>query len=187
MNDRTFKVSHWHIITWIHFIFSDDSFGRLPCITLVQHQVKRTLRWLWGMSLTRSFSWRGKILRLDRWNGLDGCHVNHWAVQNYHWRSELWDLGKRGLAGLLLLETSMTWKVTEVRQARYRLPLPCLDGRFLYDWRGSVVLNLDVLTTTCSLFLVFLHGSHSYDEENKIKKKKKKKFKRKMDDTYFDG
>ena len=60
------------------------------------------------------FSLKGKILRLDRWNGLDGYHVNHWVVQIYRRRSELWDLRKRGLARLLLLKTSTTWKVTKV-------------------------------------------------------------------------
>ena len=94
--------------------------------------------------------------------------------------SELWDLGKRVLAGLLFLETSTTWKVTKVHRARYRLPLPCLDGRFLDDCGGSVILNLDVLVTTCcSFFFVFLHGSHSYDEEKKNFKKEEKKRRRK--------
>ena len=173
MNGWTFKVPYWHIITWIHFIVSDDSFERLPCIILIQHQVRRMLRRLWGISPMRSFSWRGKILRLDGWNGLDGCHVNHWVVQIYYWRSEIWDLRKRGLAGLLLLKTSTTWKVTKVHRARYRLPFPCLDSRFLDDWGGSVVLNLDVLVTTCcSLFFVFLHSSHSYGEKKKKKKKR---------------
>ena len=157
------QVPHWHIITWIHFIISDDFFERLPCITLVQHQVWRMLRQLWGMSPT-SFSWRGKILRLD------GCHVNHWVIQIYRRRSEFWDPRKRGLAGPLLLETSMTWKVAEVHQARYWLPFPCLDGRFHDNWRGSVILDLHVLITTCcSLLFISLHGSHSYDEENKNK------------------
>ena len=169
MNGRMFKVPHWHIITWIHFIVSDDFFERLPCISLIQHWVRRTLRRLWGLSPARSFSWKGKILRLDKWNGLDGCHVNHWVVQIYRQRSVLWDLGKRGLTGLLLLKTSTTWKVTKVHRARYCLSFFCLDGKFLDDWRGSVILNLDILITTCCiLFFVFLHGIHSYDEENKI-------------------
>ena len=74
----------------------------------------------------------------------------------------------------------MTWKVTKVHRARYRLPLPCLDGRFLDDCGGSVILNLDVLVTTCcSFFFVFLHGSHSYDEEKKNFKKEEKKRRRK--------
>ena len=78
----------------------------------------------------------------------------------------------------------MTWKVTKVHRARYRLPLPCLDGRFLDDCGGSVILNLDVLVTTCCrFFFVFLHGSHSYDEEKKNFKKKEEKKKKKKEWT----
>ena len=158
MNGRSFKVLHWHIVTWIHFIVSDNPFERSPRITFVQHQVGRLLRWLRGMSLVRSFGWRGRI-GLDGRNGLDGHHVNHWVVQIYRWRSKFWNLGKRILARLLLLRTSTTWKVTKVYWARNNLPLPCLDSRLLDDWGSGVVLDLDVfISTGNSLLLVFLQA-----------------------------
>ena len=102
MNGRSFKVLHWHIVTWIHFIVSDNPFERSPCITFVQHQVGRLLRRLRGMNLARSFGWRGRI-GLDRHNGLDGHHVNHWVVQIYRQRSKFWNLGKRILLGFCFL------------------------------------------------------------------------------------
>ena len=102
MNGRTFKVPHWHIITWIYFIVSDYSFERLPCITFIQHQVRRTFGWLWGMSLVRSFGWRGRI-SLDGWNGLDGHHVNHWVIQIYRQKSKFGTLGREVLLGFCFL------------------------------------------------------------------------------------
>ena len=132
MNGGSFKVLHWHIVTWIHFIVSDNPFERPPRITFIQHQVGRLLKRLRGMSLARSSSWRGRI-SLDERNGLDEHHVNHWVVQMYRRRSKFWNLGKRILVRLLLLRTSTTWKVTKVHWARNSLPLPCLDNRFLDD------------------------------------------------------
>ena len=175
MNGRSVKVFHWHIVTWVHFIASDNSFKRPPCITLIQHQVGRLLRQFWGMSLARSFSWRGRI-NLDGWNGLDGRHVNHWVIQIYRQRSKFWDLRKRSLARLLLLRTSTTWKVTEVHWARNSFPFPYMDNRLLDDWDSGIVLDLDILTSTGNnLFLVFLHGGYSYGEEKKLNLKKKKR------------
>ena len=175
MNGRLFKVLHWHIVTWIHFIVSDNPFERSPRITFIQHQVRRLLRRLRGMSLARSFGWRGRI-SLDRQNGLVGHHVNHWVVQIYHRRSKFWNLGKRILARLLLLRTLTTWKVTKVHWAENSLPLPCLDSRLLDDWGSGVVLDLDVLISTGnSLLLVFVQSSYFYGKENKFKLKKKKR------------
>ena len=182
MNGKSFKVLHWHVVTWIHFIISDNPFERPPCITFVQHQVKRLLRRLKGMRSARSFSWRGRI-------SLDGHHVNHWDVQIYSRRSKFWNLWKRVLARLLLLRTSTTWKVTKVHRARNSLPFPCLDSRLLDGGRSGVVLDLNVLISIGNnLLFVFLHSSYSYGKENKFRfKKKKKKGRRKkeMDDTYF--
>ena len=96
MNGRMFKVLHWHIITWIHFIVSDDFFERLPCITLVQHQVWRMLRQLWGMSPT-SFSWRGKILRLD------GCQLTIGSSKSTVGGVNFGTLGRGALLGLCFL------------------------------------------------------------------------------------
>ena len=190
MNGRSFKVFHWHIVTWIHFIVSDNPFECSPRITFVQHQVRRLLRRLRGMSLVRSFGWRGRI-GLDGRNGLDGHHVNHWVVKIYRWRSKFWNLGKRILARLLLLRTSTTWKVTKVHWARNSLPLPCpdsifLDSRFLDDWGSGVVLDLDILISTSNnLLLVFLHGSYSYGKENKLKLKKKGRKKEKRNGRHL--
>ena len=175
MNSRSFKVLHWHVVTWIHFIISDNPFERPPRITFVQHQVRRLLRWLRGMRSARSFSWRGRI-SLDGRNSLDGHHVNHWVVRIYRRRSKFWNLWKRILARLLLLRTSTTWKVTKVHRARNSLPFPCLDSRLLDNRRSGVVLDLDVLISTGnSLLLVFLHSSYSYGKENKFSLKKRKR------------
>ena len=175
MNGRSFKVLHWHVVTWIHFIISDNPFERPPRITFVQHQVRRLLKRLRGMRSARSFSWRGRI-SLDGRNSLDGHHVNHWVVQIYRRRSKFWNLWKRILVRLLLLRTSTTWKVTKVHRARNSLPLPCLDSKLLDDRRSGVVLDLDVLISTGNSFLlVFLHSSYSYGKENKFSLKKKKK------------
>ena len=164
MDGRTFKILHWHIITWIYFIISYYSLERPLCITLVQRQVGRTFRPLWGMSLAKSFDWRGRI-SLDGWNCLDGHHINHRIVQVYL-RSKFWNLGKRSLTRFLLFRTSTTWKVIKVHCIRYGLglSLPCLDGRFLDDWGYSSVF----ITTCNSLFPILFHGSHSCNKEYKV-------------------
>ena len=188
MNGRSFKVLHWHVVTWIHFIISDNPFEHPPRITFVQHQVRRLLRRLRGMRSARSFSWRGRI-SLDGRNGLDGHHINHWVVQIYRRRSKFWNLWKRILARLLLLRTSTTWKVTKVHKARNSLPLPCLDSKLLDDERNGVVLDLDVLISTGNslLLISFIVAIPMANKKNLGLKKKKKgrKKEKEMDDTYF--
>ena len=172
MDGRMLKVLYCHIITSVHLIVSDESFERPSSITLIQHQVGRTLGLLWRMSHVRSFSCRRKIFRLDRWNGLDGNQVHCWVVQVYRRRSELWNLGKRSLARILLLGTSTTWKVTKVHKTGYAFPLPGLGDRLLDNQGSCIVLDLDVVfthSTTCNnLLLVFLHGGQPYGEEDKV-------------------
>ena len=106
---------------------------------------------------------------MDGGNCLDGYHVDHRVVQVYRRRCKLWNLGKRSLARLLLLRTSMTWKVIKVHCTRYglRLFLPYLDGSPLDDWRHN-----GILVPTCYGFSPVLpHRSHSCEEENKVLKK----------------
>ena len=119
MNGRTFKVFHWHVITWIYFVISDYSLERPPCITLIQNQVGRTFRRLWRMRLARSFGWEGRI-NLDMWNYLDKHYINHRVVQVYR-QSKLWNFRKRSFARFLFLRTSMTWKVVQIHWTRLDL------------------------------------------------------------------
>ena len=183
MNGWTFKVPHWHIITWIHFIVSDDSFERLPCIILIQHQVRRTLKRLWGISPMRSFSWRGKILRLDGWNGLDGCHVNHWVVQIYYWRSEIWDLRKRVLLGFCFLRPRRLGRSPRSTE---------LDIVFLFlvwtvgFWTTEGVVSSWIWTSSSPLVAVFsLFSIMVAIPMTKKTKLKKEKEKRKKDGRYL--
>ena len=144
-------------------MFSDESFERPPSITLVQHQVRRTFGWLWRMSPMRSFGCkRRKILKLDRWSGLDRYQVHCRVVQVYRRKREFWNLGRRSLARLLLHRTSTSGKVAKVHRTRYALPLPSLDDKLLDDQKGNIILDLDVLFTlniTCNTFpFIFLHS-----------------------------
>ena len=164
MDGRTLKVLYWHVVASIHLMFSDESFERPSRITLVQHQVRKTLGWLWRMSPMRSFGCRRrKILRLDGWNGLDGYQVHCWVVQVYRRRREFWNLGRRSLTKILLLRTTTSWKVTKVHRTGYAPPLPSLDDRLLDDRGGNIVLDLDVLFTlsaTSNAFpFIFFHSS----------------------------
>ena len=173
MNGRSFKVFHWHVVTWIHFIVSDYPLERPPRIAFVQHQVRRLLRRLRRMGSTWSFSWRGRI-SLDGRNGLDGHHVDNWFVQVYRLGGKLGNSWRRIFGRFWLLRTSTTGKVVKVHRARDSFPFPCLGRRFL-DGRGGGVLDLDVLITTGdSLLFIFLHSSYSYNKENKLRVKKKK-------------
>ena len=174
MDDRMFKVFHWHVATWVHLIVSNEPFECPPTITLIQHQVRRTLGFLWRVSLVGSFGCRRrKVLRFDGWrSNLDENQVHCWVVQGYYNKKEFWNLGRRSLARLLLLGTSTSRKVTRVYRAGYTLPFSNLDDRFL-DVQGSgIVQDLNILftlsTTGNYLLLVFFHDGQPYDEENRV-------------------
>ena len=135
MDTRTFKFLYWHIVAFVDFIVSNNPLERSPCIVFVQHQVKRTIKWLWRRRLTSSLGLRGRF-SLNRMNCLDGLHINWRFVQVHCWRYEFRHLGKRSLVSLnrfLLLRTSTTWKVVQIHSSGYRLgfSLPSLDGSFL--------------------------------------------------------
>lgn len=107
MNGKTLKVLHWHVITWVYLIVSDDCSS--PSITLIQYQVGRTFVFLWRIGLVRSFYCRREVLRLDRWNSLDGWsglrhQVHCRGVQVYHRRRDLGNLGGGVLPNFYFLE-----------------------------------------------------------------------------------
>ena len=183
MDSRTFKFSHWHVVTFIYFIVSDDPFERPPCVALVQHQIRRMVRWLRRARLARIFGWRGRI-SLDGMNCLDGFHVNKGLVQVHSRGYELRNLGNWSLDRFLLLGTSTTWKVVQIHSTGYwfRLPLPSLDGRYWDHRRSSHVF----VPTGHNFFPIFPHCDYPCDEENQLKKEKKKKDQSDMDDTHFD-
>ena len=136
MDGKTLNALHWYVIACVHLIVSDESFEHLPSVTLVQHQVGRTLGLFWRMNPVRSFGCRRrKVIRLDEWNVLDGYQVHCWVIQVYCRGREFWNLGGRSLARLLLLWTSMTWKVTKVIRTGKALSLPNLDDRLLDNQR----------------------------------------------------
>ena len=161
MDARAFKLLHWHVVTFVNFTFSDDSFKRPPCVTLVQNQIRWTIRGLRRARLMRSFGRRGRI-RLDRMNCLDGLHVHHRFVQVHCWWCELRNLWKGSLTWLLLLVATTTGEVVQVHSAWdwLRLPLPSLDGSH-FGSRGN---NILVPASHCFLF-VFPHRAYPYDEE----------------------
>ena len=68
MDSRAFKFSHWHVVTFIDFIVSDNPFECPPCVVLVQHQIRRMVRWLRRTRLARIFGWRGRKISLDGMN-----------------------------------------------------------------------------------------------------------------------
>ena len=135
MDTRPFKFFHWHVVAFIHFMLSDDSFERPPCIALVQHQVRRTIRWLWRTRLASSCL-RGRRISLGRMNCLNRLYINQRVVQVHRQMCKLRNFGKRSLTRLLLLGALTTWKVIQVHGTRYRLrlSLPCLDGSHLDNW-----------------------------------------------------
>ena len=161
MDARTLKLLHWHVVTFVNFMISDDPFERPPCITLVQNQIRGTIRGLGRARLVRSFGSRGRI-RLGRMNYLDGLHV-HRFVQVHCWWYELRNLGKGSLTWLLLLVATTTGKVVQVHIAWdwLGLPLPSLDGSHFGSW-GS---NILVPASHCFL-LVFPHCAYPWDEKN---------------------
>ena len=136
MDAKVFKFFHWHVVAFIDFMLSDDSFERPPYVALVQHQVRRTIRWLWRIRLVRSFDWKGRRISLDGMDCLDRLHINWRVVQVYRRGCELGNLGKRSLTRFLLLGTSTTWKVVQIHSTGYRLRLsfPYLDGSYLDNW-----------------------------------------------------
>ena len=166
MDARTFKFLHWHVVTFVNFMLSDDPFERPPCITLIQNQIGRTIRGLRRARLARSFGWRGRI-GLDGMDCLDGLHIHQRFVQVHCWWYKLGDLWKGSLTWLL--RASTTWKVVQVHSTRYwlRLPLPSLDGSHF----ASGSSNILVPASHCFL-LIFPHRTYPYDEENQSKKKK---------------
>ena len=85
---------------------------------------------------------RRKILKLDRWSGLDGYQVHCRVVQVYCRKREFWNLGRRSLARLLFLGTSKSRKVTKVHKAGYTLPLPSLDTKLVDDQGSGIVQDL---------------------------------------------
>ena len=171
MDSRTFKFSHWHVVTFIYFIVSDDPFERPPCVALVQHQIRRTVRWLGRTRLARIFGWRERKISLDGMNCSDGLHINKGFVQVHSRGCELRNLGNRSLNRLLLLGTSTTWEVVQIHSTGYwlRFPLPSLDESYWDHWRSNSVF----VPTGHSFFLIFPHCDYPCDEENQLKKKKK--------------
>ena len=166
MDTRAFKLLHWHIVAFIDFIISDYSFERPPCVALVQHQVRRTLKWLWRMKLMRSLGWRGSRISLGGMNCLDGLHIDWRFVQLYCWGCKLGNLGKRSLARFFLFRTLTIGKVVQFYSTGYRLrfSLPYLDKSFLDDWWCDGIL----VPTSYGFFLVLPHCSYSCDEENQV-------------------
>ena len=181
MDGRMLRVFHWHSIASIHLMFSGESIQRPPSINLVQHQVRRMLGLLWRMSLMRSFGCRRMILRLNLWNGLDRYQVHCRVVQVCRRRRKFWNLGRRGLAKLLLLRTSMSWKVAKVHRIGYAFTFPNLDDRVLDDQGGNIILDLDVLFTlsTTSNAFPFIVANPKVKKALLLLKKKKEKKKRK--------
>ena len=99
MDTKTFKFLYWHIIAFIDFIVSNNPLERPPCVTFVQHQIRRTIRWLWRRRLTSSLGLRGRF-SLNGMNCLDGLHIDWRFVQVYRRRYEFRNLGKRSLISL---------------------------------------------------------------------------------------
>nr|POF15764.1 hypothetical protein CFP56_17971 [Quercus suber] len=93
----------------------------------------------------RSFGYRRRVVfmldgwsSLDRWSGL-GYQVHCRGVQVYRRKRKLWNLGRRSLARLLFLRTSMSRKVTNVHRAGYTLPLSNLDAKLLDNQGNDIV------------------------------------------------
>ena len=170
MDSRAFKFSHWHV-AFIDFMVSDDPFECPPCVAFIQHQIRRTIRWLRRTRLVRIFDRRGRKINLDGMNCLDGLHINKGIIQVHRQGCELRNLGNRSLNRLLLLGTSTTWEVVQIHSTRYwhRFPLPSLDGSYWDHWRSSNVF----IPTGHSFFFVFPHCNYPCDEENQFKKKKR--------------
>ena len=160
MDARTLKLLHWHVVTFVNLMISDDPFERPPCITLVQNQIRGTIRGLRRVRLVRSFGSRGRIRR-NRMNRLDGLHVHHRLVQVHCWWHELGNLWKRR-PWLLFFVATTTGKVVQIHSTRdwFRLPLPSLDGSH-FSSRGSNIL----VPASHWFLLVFPHRAYSYDEE----------------------
>ena len=75
MDARTFKLLHCNVIALVHLTISDDSFERPPCVTLIQNQIRRTIRGLRRARLARSFGLKGRIT-LDGMDYLDRLHIH---------------------------------------------------------------------------------------------------------------
>ena len=175
MDSRAFKFSHWHVVAFIDFFISDDSFERPPCVVLVQHQIRR-IDGSDGLGLREFLTGGGGRLVWMGWTVWMGSTSTRGSSRFTVRGVNLGTLGIEVLTGFCFLAP---WRLGRLS----RSTTLDIDLDFLFPtWTevigttGSAAMSSSPLVTVFSLFsLIVVIPATRKTKENHLKKKEKRK------------